>query len=300
MINQANTQEYDVLLQIWERAVRSSHHFLSEEDIRFYKPLVRHEYFPAVQLYTIRNHSGQITAFMGLSDSLIEMLFVDPDEQGHGYGKQLIEFAIRQKQIHKVDVNEQNGQALRFYQNRGFEIISRDDLDSMGKPFPILHMQLKNIRLRKAEPEDIPTMHTAFEQSVLNTCSQHYTAPQIRAWIERATLARWRELLQSDLHFILAEETKHFRTVGFTSINANGYLHSMFVHPQFQHQGIASLLLCQAEEYARLHQAVSIHSEVSITARPFFEKQGYITEKEQIVSIGDVKMTNFVMYKYLS
>ena len=78
------------------------------------------------------------------------MLFVDPDEQGHGYGKQLIEFAIRQKQIHKVDVNEQNGQALRFYQNRGFEIISRDDLDSMGKPFPILHMQLKNIRLRKA------------------------------------------------------------------------------------------------------------------------------------------------------
>ena len=67
MINQANTQEYDVLLQIWERAVRSSHHFLSEEDIRFYKPLVRHEYFPAVQLYTIRNHSGQITAFMGLS-----------------------------------------------------------------------------------------------------------------------------------------------------------------------------------------------------------------------------------------
>ena len=135
MINQANTQEYDVLLQIWERAVRSSHHFLSEEDIRFYKPLVRHEYFPAVQLYTIRNHSGQITAFMGLSDNLIEMLFVDPDEQGHGYGKQLIEFAIRQKQIHKVDVNEQNRQALRFYQNRGFEIISRDDLE-YGKTIP--------------------------------------------------------------------------------------------------------------------------------------------------------------------
>ena len=299
MVNQANTQEYDILLQIWERAVRSSHHFLSEEDIRFYKPLVRHEYCPAVQLYTIRNHSGQITAFMGLSDSLIEMLFVDPDEQGHGYGKQLIEFAIRQKQIHKVDVNEQNGQALRFYQNRGFEIISRDDLDSTGKPFPILHMQLKNIRLRKAEPEDICAMHATFEQSVLNTCSLHYTAPQIRAWLERATPERWRELLQSDLYFILAEETKHFQTVGFTSINANGYLHSMFVHPQFQHQDIASLLLRQAEEYARLHQAVSIHSEVSITAHLFFEKQGYITEKEQIVSIGDIKMTNFVMYKSL-
>lgn len=300
MINQPDTQDYDVLLQIWEESVRSTHYFLSEKDIQFYKPLVRNEYFPAVQLYTIQNQCGQIVAFIGLSDSLIEMLFVHPDKQGHGYGRQLIEFAIRQKQMRKVDVNEQNKQALQFYLNRGFEVISRDALDGMGKPFPILHMQLKNIRLRKAEPEDIHAMHTTFEQSILNTCSRHYTVPQIQAWIKKATPERWQELYQSDLYFILAEETNHFQTLGFTSINVNGYLHSMFVHPQFQHQGIASLLLCQAEEYARHYHAASIHSEVSITARPFFEKQGYVVEKEQMVSVNDVKMTNFAMYKYLS
>ena len=75
------------------------------------------------------------------------------------------------------------------------------------------------------------------------------------------------------------------------------YFKVIYISYSPKHQSIASLLLCQAEEYARLHQAVSIHSEVSITAHPFFEKQGYTTEKEQIVSIGDVKMTNFVMYK---
>lgn len=135
-------QDYDELLAVWEASVRSSHHFLTEEDIRYFKPLVRELYFPAVKLYIIRNPQGKIAAFMGLSEDLIEMLFVHPNEQGKGYGKRLIEYALRERQIYKVDVNEQNEQAYRFYQHLGFQVISRDKTDSMGKPFPILHLQL--------------------------------------------------------------------------------------------------------------------------------------------------------------
>lgn len=139
----ATEQDYDDLIRVWEASVRSSHHFLTEDDIQFYKPLIRNEYFPAVTLYIIRDErSKHIAAFMGLSDELIEMLFVDPSQQGKGYGKLLIEYAIREKNIRKVDVNEQNKQALNFYLNRGFEIISRDAIDGQGKPYPILHMLL--------------------------------------------------------------------------------------------------------------------------------------------------------------
>lgn len=139
----ATEQDYDDLIRVWEASVRSSHHFLTDDDIQFYKPLIRNEYFPAVTLYIIRDErSKHIAAFMGLSDELIEMLFVDPSQQGKGYGKLLIEYAIREKNIRKVDVNEQNKQALNFYLNRGFEIISRDATDGQGKPYPILHMQL--------------------------------------------------------------------------------------------------------------------------------------------------------------
>lgn len=74
---------------------------------------------------------------MGLSDELIEMLFVHPAEQGKGLDKHLIHFAIQEKQIRKVDVNEQNTAAFRFYQQAGFQIMSRDELDSLGKPYPI-------------------------------------------------------------------------------------------------------------------------------------------------------------------
>ena len=71
---------------------------------------------------------------MGLSDELIEMLFVRPDQQGKGYGKRLMEYAVHQKHIHKVDVNEQNGQACRFYQHMGFQVAGRDETDPTGKP----------------------------------------------------------------------------------------------------------------------------------------------------------------------
>ena len=73
MIEQPSPKVYDELLSIWEEAVRSTHHFLTEADIQFYKPLIRHEYLAAVQLYIIREDSGTIAAFMGLSNDCIEM-----------------------------------------------------------------------------------------------------------------------------------------------------------------------------------------------------------------------------------
>ena len=130
MYEAASIRDYDELIQLWEASVRSTHHFLTEDDIQYYKPLIRNEYFRAVELYIIRDRkTEQITAFMGLSDELIEMLFVHPAQQGKGLGKTLLEYAIREKKMQKVDVNEQNTQALHFYQNRGFEVIARDAID---------------------------------------------------------------------------------------------------------------------------------------------------------------------------
>lgn len=126
MILRPTPQDYDELLTVWEASVRSTHHFLAEKDIQFYKPLIREQYFLAVELYIIRNEKEEIAAFMGLSDELIEMLFVRPDQQGKGYGKRLMEYAVHQKHIHKVDVNEQNGQACRFYQHLVFQVVSRE------------------------------------------------------------------------------------------------------------------------------------------------------------------------------
>lgn len=150
-ICQPAPQDYDEILEVWEASVRHTHHFLTEEHMQFYKPLVRNHYLPAVELYIIRDAGRKIVAFMGLSDELIEMLFVYPGEQGKGYGKRLLEYATRKKQLDKVDVNEQNEKALSFYLHMGFQIIGRDETDGMGKPYPILYLQLKEATVEKSK-----------------------------------------------------------------------------------------------------------------------------------------------------
>ena len=82
-----------------------------------------------------------LVGFIGLHDDKIEMLFIDSNSRGRGYGSTLIEFAKERGAI-KVDVNEQNLLAFEFYQAKGFRIIGRDATDGDGRPYPILHLSL--------------------------------------------------------------------------------------------------------------------------------------------------------------
>ena len=127
--------DYPVLAEIWERSVRATHGFLTEKDIAEIKMSLATTYFPNVDLYGIRNESD-IAGFIGLSGNRIEMLFIDYGRQGLGYGSALSRGATA------VDVNKQNPAALRFYLAKGFRIVSRDEKDEAGRPYPILHLSL--------------------------------------------------------------------------------------------------------------------------------------------------------------
>ena len=132
--------EYPALVEIWERSVKATHAFLSNEDLNTIKKALIPDYFPNVNLYALTD-SERMTGFIGLSSNLIEMLFIDDNCRGKGYGSALIYFALKQGAT-KVDVNEQNASALNFYQARGFKIIGRNETDEAGRPYPILHLSL--------------------------------------------------------------------------------------------------------------------------------------------------------------
>lgn len=132
--------DYGTLAGIWERSVRATHDFLKEEDFNEIRKALIPEYFPNVNLYAIV--CDRVYArFIGLSSDTIEMLFVDSSYRGQGYGSALIDFA-RQRGATKVDVNQQYTFASGFYLAKGFRVISRDETDDAGRPYPILHMSL--------------------------------------------------------------------------------------------------------------------------------------------------------------
>jgi len=135
--------EYTSLVKVWEASVRATHEFLKEEDIAYFKPLILNTYLDAVELRCAKDSQGKIIGFLGVADNNLEMLFIHPDNRGMGIGKKLLDYAIIVLQVQKVDVNEQNNQAVGFYLKQGFEVIGLSALDASGKPYPILHMELK-------------------------------------------------------------------------------------------------------------------------------------------------------------
>ena len=139
-IVKCNTDDYVTLAEIWERSVRATHKFLDDAAICEIKKALIPDYFPNVDLYVVSDN-GSFFGFIGLHEDKIEMLFIDSDSRGYGYGSMLLDYA-KQKGATKVDVNEQNPLALAFYQAKGFRVTSRDETDDAGRPYPILHLSL--------------------------------------------------------------------------------------------------------------------------------------------------------------
>ena len=129
------------LLHVWESSVRATHDFLREGDVDFLHPYVE-QGLKEIPVLLCALEEGHPLAFLGMAGDSIEMLFVHADFRHKGIGSTLMREALSLG-ARRVDVNEQNPQALGFYQRFGFEVVSRDDMDSLGLPYPILHCKLK-------------------------------------------------------------------------------------------------------------------------------------------------------------
>jgi len=81
-------------------------------------------------------------AFMGVEHGRLEMLFLSPSERGKGLGKQLLQLGIQKYDVRELTVNEQNPQAVGFYEHLGFETYKRTACDEEGRSYPLLYMRL--------------------------------------------------------------------------------------------------------------------------------------------------------------
>ena len=131
-----------ILLDIWLRSVRATHAFLEPADIDDLYPQVRDVYLPAVDVFVAEMADGQVGGFIGMQGVQVEMLFVDPDRFSQGVGSALLDHVRKSEEALTVDVNEQNPRAHTFYRRYGFVDVGRSEVDSAGRPFPLLHMSL--------------------------------------------------------------------------------------------------------------------------------------------------------------
>ena len=128
------------LLAVWERSVRATHTFLTAEEIARIN-----EYVPSalaqVPILVVLTDRGVPAAFMGLAGDKLEMLFVAPESRGQGLGRRLIRYGMDRHALREVSVNEQNPQAVGFYEHMGFQTYRRTERDEQGGPYPLLYMR---------------------------------------------------------------------------------------------------------------------------------------------------------------
>ncbi len=128
------------IIEIWRNAVDATHDFLSAKDRQDIETEVV-ACLPMPLLWVAVDNDDRAIGFMLIGDGRMEALFVDAAERGSGIGRVLVEHALRLHPGLETDVNEQNVQAVGFYERMGFRRIGRSETDQQGRPYPLIHLR---------------------------------------------------------------------------------------------------------------------------------------------------------------
>lgn len=154
-----------------------------------------------------------------------------------------------------------------------------------------------NISVREYRPTDADATIDIFLRAIREVASKDYSPAQIDAWAKVDDAGVWAEWRANRPTWLAIHD---MQPVGFTDLKADGCLDMMFVHPDHQGKGVASLLL-ETVEVAALNQGHRrIFTEASLTARPFFERKGFIVLAAQTVEKRGQTLPNFRMEKLLA
>lgn len=144
--------------------------------------------------------------------------------------------------------------------------------------------------LRGYTPNDCKTLAELFFNTVHIINIKDYSEEQINVWATgHIDLEQWNRSFLS--HYTVIAEING-TVVGFGDIDNTGYLDRLYVHADFQRQGIATAI-CDKLEQASHAEKIVTHA--SITAKGFFEKRGYKVVAKQQVQRQGILLTNYVM-----
>ena len=151
-------------------------------------------------------------------------------------------------------------------------------------------MQVRKIR--KGEEKQLWTL---FYNTVYLVNIQDYDKNQIAAWApdDLDINIAIQKFMDIDPFVVIREG----QIIGYADIQADGYIDHFYCHHEFQRMGVGRALFAALEQQARENGILEMYSNVSITARPFFEAMGFSVEKEQILTMRDQQLINYRMIR---
>lgn len=149
--------------------------------------------------------------------------------------------------------------------------------------------------IREYNSRDCEEMAELFYNTVHRVNAKDYSEEQLNAWAPgEVDREAWNRSFLQNYTLVALENSV---LTGFGDIDSSGYLDHLYVHKDYQGQGIATVLCDRLERH---FPVTSLTTHASITAKPFFEARGYQVLKEQQVVRKGVFLTNYVMEKRVS
>ncbi len=151
--------------------------------------------------------------------------------------------------------------------------------------------------IREYQPEDATHLWDLFFNTVRNVNIQHYSQVQVEAWApSEFSMEVWQNKMDKIRPFVVELEGV---VVGYTDLQESGLIDHFFCHHEYQGRGVGRQLMLHVLDLAKQKGLKRVFSEVSITARPFYEHFGFSVVNEQTIEVRGQTMNNFVMEKLL-
>ena len=151
--------------------------------------------------------------------------------------------------------------------------------------------------VRKYHSKNCHKIAELFYDTIHSVNAADYTKTQLDAWAPKnMDLCEWDSKLSNNYSVVVEKDNM---IIGFGIADETGYFDLLYIHKDYQGIGAATLIADNIEEYI-YHKGIKIITiAASITAKPFFEKRGYLVLQEQNVECRGQCFNNFKMQKKL-
>lgn len=145
--------------------------------------------------------------------------------------------------------------------------------------------------IREYVSGDLEKIIKIFHDTVHKVNINDYTREQVEVWApDIIDVEMWDKTLSGHHTFVAVRDSV---VIGFGDIDVSGYLDRLYVHHDYQRQGVATLICDRLESMIDSDMTIITHA--SITAKPFFENRGYKVVKEQTVERSGIFLKNYIM-----
>ncbi|WP_114635187.1 N-acetyltransferase [Vibrio splendidus] len=139
MIREYNPADIEAVLDIWLTASIKAHDFVAPEFWESKVGNMRDIYMPASTTY-VYQVDGEVRGFCSLYEGILAAIFVSPQHQGCGIGKQLMQHAKLECPNLSLNVYKENQATIDFYLSQGFNIVSEQAEEHTGHQEYTMHL----------------------------------------------------------------------------------------------------------------------------------------------------------------